>query len=147
MQAVLQVRQESTHLFSACESDEISVWYRLRAGRDIIIYDEDDYTTYLKRLNTEDVHTTGCEREVTLSLQFSMQWQKEPDEDEFGSGIKETVPSPKIPTTQKPKNHQQNASTRSQIRQNARKMVCMQSQNTVPYLTSHSQCHLHHLRN
>jgi len=136
MQAVLQVRQESSHLFSASESDEMSVWYRLEAGRDIIIYDEDDYTTYLKRLNTEDVHTTGCEREVTLSLQSSMQWQKEPNEDEFGSGMKETVSSPKIPTTQKTKNRQQNASTRSQIRQNAGKMVCMRSQNTFLYLTS-----------
>jgi len=136
MQAVLQVRQESSHLFSASESDEMSVWYRLEAGRDIIIYNEDDYTTYLKRLNTEDVHTTGCEREVTLSLQSSMQWQKEPNEDEFGSGMKETVSSPKIPTTQKTKNRQQNASTRSQIRQNAGKMVCMRSQNTFLYLTS-----------
>ena len=136
MQAVLQVRQESSHLFSASESDEMSVWYRLEAGRDIIIYDEDDYTTYLKRLNTEDVHTTGCEREVTLSLQSSMQWQKEPNEDEFGSGMKETVSSPKIPTTQKTKNRQQNASIRSQIRQNAGKMVCMRSQNTFLYLTS-----------
>jgi len=124
MQAVLQVRQESTNLFSACEADEMSVWYRLRVGRDIIIYDEDDYTTYLKRLDTEDVHTTECEGEVTLSLQSLMQWQKEPDDDEFGFQMEEMVPSPKTPATQKTKNPGQNTTIRSQSRQNARKMVC-----------------------